>query len=497
MAKQPLILALDAGTTSCRSLLFDNRAQLVALAQREFTQHYPKPGWVEHDLEEVWAAQWHTVQEVLAKAEKTLADVTAIGITNQRETAVAYRASDGKAIGRGIVWQDKRTAARCAELKASRGAEIQRKTGLIVDAYFTASKWEWMLANRPEVRAAREDGDLRFGTIDTWLIHKLTGGSAHLTDETNASRTMVLDIHEGHWDEGLLAEFGLRPNELPGVVSSSGQLATTSVEATGAAIPITGIAGDQQSALFGQRCFAAGQAKNTYGTGCFLLLHTGTKATPSERGLLTTIAWNVDGERHYALEGAILVAGAAVQWLRDGLKLFGDAAESEGIASSVDDNGGVYVVPAFAGLGAPYWDGEARGAVFGLTRGSDRRYLTRATLESLAYQTRDLIGAMEADGGIELLELKVDGGAAANDWLMQFQADVIQRPVIRRTFGEATALGAAFLAGLGAGVWTQADLEGLDLGTETFDVSQPGDNVDELYAGWERAVRACQAFAAK
>ena len=495
MAKQPLILALDAGTTSCRSLLFDERAQLVALAQREFTQHYPKPGWVEHDLEEVWEAQWRTVEETLAKAGKTLADVTAIGITNQRETAVAYRASDGKALGRAIVWQDKRTAARCAALKDSRGGEIQRKTGLISDAYFTASKWEWMLMHRPDVRAAREEGDLRFGTIDTWLIHKLTGGAAHVSDETNASRTMVLDIHSGDWDDDLLGEFGLRRNELPGVVPSSGEIATTRAEAVGAAVPITGVAGDQQSALFGQRCFAAGQAKNTYGTGCFLLLHTGTKATPSERGLLTTIAWNVGGQRHYALEGAILVAGAAVQWLRDGLHLFDEAAQSEGIASSVDDNGGVYVVPAFAGLGAPYWDGEARGAVFGLTRGSDRRYLTRATLESLAYQTRDLIGAMEADGGIELLELKVDGGAAANDWLMQFQADMIQRPVVRRTFGEATAMGAAFLAGLGAGIWSMADLEELDLPTETFEVSNPPEASDALYAGWQRAVRACQSFA--
>ena len=494
MAKQPLILALDAGTTSCRSLLFDSRAQLVALAQQEFEQHYPKPGWVEHDLEEVWAAQWATVQGVLAKAGKAMSDVTAIGITNQRETAVAFRRSTGAALGRAIVWQDKRTAERCADIWATRGEEFQAKTGLIVDAYFTASKWEWMLANRPEVARAREEDDLCFGTIDTWLVHKLSGGAAFIADETNASRTLAFDIHEGRWDADLMAVFGLRDSELPRVVPSSGQIAKTSEAAVGAAVPVTGIAGDQQSALFGQRCFAPGQAKNTYGTGCFLLLHTGTEAKPSKRGLLTTIAWNVDGERHYALEGAILVAGAAVQWLRDGLKLFADAAESEGIASSVDDNGGVYVVPAFAGLGAPYWDGNARGAVFGLTRGSDRRYLTRATLESLAYQTRDLIGAMEADGGIDLLELKVDGGAAANNWLMQFQADVIQRPVVRRTFGEATALGAAFLAGLGAGVWTRADIGALDLGTERFDVTQSAEYVDELYGGWERAVRACQAF---
>ncbi len=494
MDKQPLILALDAGTTSCRSLLFDGRARLVALAQQEFAQHYPKPGWVEHDLEEIWAAQAATVAEVLAKAGKTITDVTAIGITNQRETAVAYRASTGAAIGHAIVWQDKRTAERCAELRASHGETFAARTGLIVDAYFTASKWEWMLAHRPAVRQARDEGDLRFGTIDTWLIHKLTGGRAHLTDETNASRTLVLDIHGGKWDAELMAVFGLRQNELPTVTASSGELAVTDAATFGAAIPITGVAGDQQSALFGQRCFRPGQAKNTYGTGCFLLLHTGTEARRSHNGLLTTIAWNIDGERHYALEGSILVAGAAVQWLRDGLKLFGDAAESEGIASSVDDNGGVYVVPAFAGLGAPYWDGQARGAVFGLTRGADRRYLTRATLESLAYQTRDLIEAMSADGGLELVELKVDGGASANDWLMQFQADVIQRTVVRRSFGEATALGAAFLAGLGARVWTLDQINALDLGTEAFEVSQDEAYVDELYAGWKRAVRACRAF---
>ncbi len=494
MNKQPLILALDAGTTSCRSLLFDGKANLVGLAQQEFAQHYPRPGWVEHDLEEIWEAQLATVTQVLANAGKQIADVTAIGITNQRETAVAYRASSGKAIGHAIVWQDKRTAERCAELRASQGETFAERTGLIVDSYFTASKWEWMLAHRPEVRKAREEGDLRLGTIDTWLIHKLTAGGAHLTDETNASRTLVLDIRSGEWDAELMDVFGLRQNELPTVRTSSGEIAVTDAASFGAAIPVTGIAGDQQSALFGQRCFRPGQAKNTYGTGCFLLLHTGTEARRSYNGLLTTIAWNVNRERHYALEGSILVAGAAVQWLRDGLKLFGDAAESEGIASSVDDNGGVYVVPAFAGLGAPYWDGHARGAVFGLTRGSDRRYLTRATLESLAYQTRDLIEAMSADGGLDLVELKVDGGASANDWLMQFQADVIQRTVVRRKFGEATALGAAFLAGLGAGIWTLEQINALDLGTEAFEVSQDEAYVDELYAGWKRAVRACRVF---
>ena len=494
MSSPRYILALDAGTTSCRTLLFDDAAQLIAVDQQEFAQHYPQPGWVEHDLDEIWNAQWATVHGVLAKAQKTWQDVAAIGITNQRETAVAYSASTGQALTRAIVWQDKRTAKRCAKLRAERGEEFKAKTGLVVDAYFTASKLEWMLANRPAVAKAREEGDLRFGTIDTWLVHKLTGGAAHLTDETNASRSLVFDIHVGAYDDALLGEFGLRQNELPKVVPSSGRLAVTDATLTERAIPITGIAGDQQSALFGQRCFREGQAKNTYGTGCFLLMHTGTKARASDNGLVTTVAWNVNGERHYALEGSILVAGAAVQWLRDGLGLFDDAAKSEAIASSVDDNGGVYVVPAFAGLGAPYWDGEARGAVFGLTRGADRRYLTRATLESLAYQTRDLIDAMTADASIDLVGLQVDGGAAANDWLMQFQADIIQRPVVRREFGEATAMGAAFLAGLGVGLWTEQDIESLDLPTQTFEVSNGPDAADRLYAGWQRAVRACRTF---
>ena len=494
MPNPSYILALDAGTTSCRTLVFDESASLVGLAQQEFQQHYPQPGWVEHEPEDIWRAQLDTISAAMTKAGITIGDVRAIGITNQRETAVAYDSLTGRALGRAIVWQDKRTAERCAELRRERGTAFAKTTGLIVDAYFSASKYEWMLANRPEVRTARETGTLRFGTIDTWLIHKLTGGTRHICDETNASRSLVFDIHAGDYSDELLGVFGLRRGELPEVVPSAGRLAVCDDDVLGAPIPICGIAGDQQAALFGQRCYDPGQAKNTYGTGCFLLLHTGTEARASENGLLTTVAWNLDGKRHYALEGSILVAGAAVQWLRDGLGILTDAASSERLASSVDDNGGVYVVPAFAGLGAPYWDGEARGAVFGLTRGSDRRYLTRATLESLAYQTRDLIDAMQADGGVELVDLRVDGGAAANDWLMQFQADVIQRPVVRRTFGEATALGAAFLAGIGSELWTLEQLKQLDLPTETFEVTRGPEHADELYAGWRRAVRACQAF---
>ncbi|MFK8054959.1 MAG: glycerol kinase GlpK [Saprospiraceae bacterium] len=494
MSTSKYILALDAGTTSCRTLIFDASAKLVSLAQQEFQQHYPRPGWVEHDAEEIWEAQSETMNEAMKKAGITMSDVAAIGITNQRETCVAFSAKTGKALTRAIVWQDKRTSDRCAKLRADRGDEFTAKTGLIVDAYFTGSKMEWMLQHVDSVKQARAEDDLRFGTIDTWLVHKLTGGASHIMDETNASRTLVFDIHKGQWAEELLSEFSLRQNELPTVVESSGVLAKTDEKLFGAAVPIAGIAGDQQSALFGQRCFEAGQAKNTYGTGCFMLMHTGTTARPSTNGLVTTIAWTINGERHYALEGSILVAGAAVQWLRDGLNLFDDAAKSEAIASSVDDNGGVYVVPAFAGLGAPYWDGNAKGAIFGLTRGSDKRYLTRATLESLAYQTRDLIDAMAADSGLELVNLKVDGGASANNWLMQFQSDMIQRPVVRRTFGEATAMGAAFLAGLGVGMWSMSDLLSLKLPTETFEVSNPPAEIDKLYAGWQRAVKACQAF---
>ncbi len=494
MSQPEYILALDAGTTSCRTLVFDASAKLVGLAQQEFQQYYPTPGWVEHDAEEIWQAQSATMNEALEKAGISMSDVAAIGITNQRETCVAFSAKTGEALTRAIVWQDKRTSKRCARLRNERGDEFTAKTGLIVDSYFSGSKMEWMLENVDSVKEARQAGDLRFGTIDTWLVHKLSGGAAFIMDETNASRTLVFDIHKGEWADELLSEFSLRQNELPEVVASSGELATTDEKLFGAAVPISGIAGDQQSALFGQRCFEAGQAKNTYGTGCFLLMHTGTKAQSSTNGLVTTIAWNIDGERHYALEGSIMVAGAAVQWLRDGLNLFEDSAETEEMASSVEDNGGVYVVPAFAGLGAPYWDGEARGAIFGLTRGSDKRYVTRATLESLAYQTRDLIDAMAADSGLQLVNLKVDGGAAANDWLMQFQADIIQRPVVRRDFGEATAMGAAFLAGLGVGLWTMKDLNGLDLTTQTFEVHNASEEVDTLYEGWKRAVKACQAF---
>ena len=494
MSKPEYIVALDAGTTSCRTLVFDASAKLVGLAQQEFQQYYPTPGWVEHDAVEIWEAQSRTLTDALAEAGIAMSDVAAIGITNQRETCVAFSAKTGKALTRAIVWQDKRTSKRCARLRNERGDEFTSKTGLIVDSYFSGSKMEWMLENVDSVKEAREEGDLRFGTIDTWLVHKLSGGASYIMDETNASRTLVYDIHKGAWAEELLSEFSLRQNELPTVVASSGQLAMTDASIFGAAVPISGIAGDQQSALFGQRCFEAGQAKNTYGTGCFLLMHTGMKAQSSTNGLVTTIAWNVDGERHYALEGSIMVAGAAVQWLRDGLNLFEDSAETEEIAASIDDNGGVYVVPAFAGLGAPYWDGEAKGAIFGLTRGSDKRYVIRATLESLAYQTRDLIEAMEADSGLRLVNLKVDGGAAANNWLMQFQADMIQRPVVRRDFGEATAMGAAFLAGLGVGMWTMKDLQGLDLTTQTFEIQHASEESDELYSGWKRAVKACQAF---
>ena len=502
MSEKAYILALDAGTTSCRSLLFDKNARLVALAQQEFAQHYPQPGWVEHDPEEIWQTQLATIRQVLRQLEalerispeEALNRIACIGITNQRETGIAMRKSKVSAIGNALVWQDKRTAARCASLRQSDGTWMQERTGLIVDAYFSASKFEWMLQHRPAVRKAREEQDLCFGTVDTWLVAKLSGGSSFIMDESNASRSLLFDIHKGDWDDDLLACFGIQRHELPEVRPSSGALAMTSASLLGKAIPICGIAGDQQAALFGQRCFEAGQAKNTYGTGCFMLMNTGEEAVMSSHGLVTTIAWRIGQQRVYALEGSIMVAGAAVQWLRDGLGLFESAPESERLASSIDDNGGVYVVPAFAGLGAPYWDSEARGAIFGLTRGADKRYLSRAVLESMAYQTRDLIECMRLDMKGEVFSLKVDGGAASNDWLMQFQADMIQQAVLRPGMGEATALGAAFLAGLGVGFWTMKDLEALEMPSRKFEVLRQPDSADKLYEGWKRAVKACRAF---
>src|SRR5690606_24989595 len=430
-------------TTSSRAILFDREGRVVAVAQQEFRQRYPQPGWVEHDPEEIWATQLATAQQVLNQAGVSPADVAAIGITNQRETTVLWDRTTGKPVAPAIVWQDRRTAGMCDALKAE-GAEavVREKTGLVLDPYFSATKIAWLLDNVPGLRARAERGEIAFGTIDSWLVYRLTGGRVHATDYSNASRTMLLNIHTLAWDDELLALFGRIPKAiLPQVLPSSHIYGETDPALLGAPIPIGGIAGDQQAALFGQTCFDAGMAKNTYGTGSFLLLNTGTRPVASRNGLLTTVAWGVGGQVSYALEGSVFVTGAAVQWLRDGLGIIASAAETEALALSVEDTGGVYLVPAFAGLGAPYWDPYARGIPVGITRGTTRAHVVRAALEAIAYQTVDVMQAMEQDAGVPLRALRVDGGAAVNDFLMQFQADLLNVPVERPAVTETTALG--------------------------------------------------------
>ncbi len=458
----PLIAALDQGTSSSRTLLFDSAdGRLVALAQREFAQHYPQPGWVEHDPLDIWATQSATLAEALARAGATLRDLAAIGIANQRETVVLWERASGRPLAPAIVWQDRRTADVCAALRAQGAEELLRqRTGLLADPYFSATKLAWLLDHVPGARARAERGELAAGTIDSWLVWQLTQGRSHLTDVSNASRTLLCSLHTGQWDDELLALLRVPRALLPAIVPNCGELAVAHIG--GVDVPITGLAGDQQAALFGQACIAPGMAKNTYGTGCFALLHTGTQAVASQHRLLTTIAWRLGaGEPlHYALEGSVFVAGAAVQWLRDGLGLVASAAEAAQLAASVPDSGGVYLVPAFAGLGAPHWDAQARGLLIGLTRGTTRAHIARAAIDAMAYQSAELLAAMQADvaaqGGAALAELRVDGGASANDALMQFQADLLGVPVLRTAQPEATALGAAFLAGLGAGLWVDA-----------------------------------------
>ncbi|WP_306598913.1 glycerol kinase GlpK [Geothrix sp. 21YS21S-2] len=442
------ILALDQGTTSSRALLFDEGGAVLGVAQKEFTQFFPEPGRVEHDALEIWASQLDVAREVLARAGNP--DVAAIGITNQRETTVLWDRATGVPLAKAIVWQDRRTAGICEELKAQGLAHFfQERTGLVLDAYFSGTKLQWLLDTVPGARERAGRGELAFGTVDTWLTWKLTG--AHVTDPSNASRTLLFNIHTGAWDEELLAVLRIPREVLPRVVDSSGVVGTTSL--LGGSIPVAGIAGDQQAATFGQACLAPGMAKNTYGTGCFLLLNTGDRPTTSRNRLLTTTLWKLGDRTSYALEGSVFMAGAAVQWLRDGLGIIASSAEVEPLARSVPGNGGVYHVPAFVGLGAPWWDAGARGAFFGLTRGSGRGHIARAVLESIAYQTADVIGAMEADSGIRLTELRVDGGASRNDLLMQFQADILDVAVVRPQVTETTALGAAYLAGLAVGFW--------------------------------------------
>ena len=482
------ILALDQGTTSSRALLFDHAGGVRAVAQREFSQRFPQPGWVEHDASEIWATQAGVMHEVLAKAGLGARDVAALVITNQRETTVLWDRASGAPVAPAIVWQDRRTAPMCDALRAAGHAPlIARKTGLVIDAYFSGTKLKWLLDNVPGARSRAAKGELAFGTIDSWLVWNLTGGGVHVTDPSNASRTLLFDIRSGAWDEELLRLFDIPRSVLPTVVPSSAICATASID--GVDVPIAGIAGDQQAALFGQACHSPGLAKNTYGTGCFLLLNTGASAVASANNLLTTVAWQRDGKTDYALEGSVFIGGAVVQWLRDGLKIIRSASEIEALAGSVPDNGGIYFVPAFAGLGAPHWDSYARGAIFGLTRGASAAHIARAALEAIAFQNVDVLAAMQKDAGITLTELRVDGGATANNLLMQFQADILGVPVVRPKVLETTALGAGYLAGLAVGYWKDAaDVAANWKVDRVFEPAMDAGHVQQLLAGWKKAV---------
>ncbi len=452
------VLALDQGTTSSRAILFDARGRAVASAQRELTQHFPQPGWVEHDPDEIWRTQLACGREALAGAGIAPGDVAAIGITNQRETTLLWDRTSGRPLAPAIVWQDRRTAGHCAELKAAgHEALFRSRTGLVLDPYFSGTKLAWLLAAIPGARQRAERGELAFGTVDCWLVWQLTGGRRHVSDPSNASRSLLFDIHRGAWDDELLGLLDIPRSLLPEVVPSSGPVATSDRELFGAEIRIAGIAGDQQAATFGQACFTPGMAKNTYGTGCFMLMNTGTGATASTHGLLTTVAWDNGGGSVFALEGSVFMAGAITQWLRDGLGIIRSAGEIEALAGSVPDSGGVVMVPAFSGLGAPWWDPGARGTLLGMTRGTSHAHIARAALDAIALQSADLAGAMVADSGIALAELRVDGGAARNNLLMQLQADLLGVPVVRPEVTETTALGAAYLAGIGVGLWADEE----------------------------------------
>ena len=483
------ILALDQGTTSSRAILFNKAGEIVAISQREFQQIFPKPGWVEHAPEEIWESQIGVAREVLKKAGVNALEVAAVGITNQRETTIVWDRRTGKAIHNAIVWQDRRTSSICDDL-TQRGWEnyIRETTGLVIDAYFSGTKIKWLLDHVTGAREKAQNGDLLFGTVDSWLLWKLSKGRVHATDASNASRTLIFNINTLKWDEKICTELAIPLDMLPEVKDSSGIFGQADQEWLGAEIPISGMAGDQQAALFGQACFEPGTAKNTYGTGCFMLMNTGNKSVQSRSGLLTTIAWRMDGKVEYALEGSIFVAGAAIQWLRDELGLVKNATETEALANSVEDSGGVYVVPAFAGLGAPYWDMYARGTILGLTRGSGKAHIVRATLESLAYQTRDVLGAMEKDAGIKLLELAVDGGATANNFLMQFQADILGVPVERPEVIETTAMGAAFLAGMAVGFWEKDRIRRNRKTDRRFLPTMSAEEREKKYLRWQKAV---------
>ena len=491
------IMALDQGTTSSRCVIYDNKGRICSMQQKEFEQIYPKAGWIEHNPVEIWSSQLAVAMEAMVMAGLSASDIEAIGITNQRETTIVWERATGRPVYNAIVWQCRRTSERIDRLKAEGMSDkIRRITGLIPDAYFSASKIEWILDNVPGAREKAENGELLFGTVDTWLIWNLTKGRVHITDYTNASRTMLYDIHNLCWCRELLEYFNIPESMLPEVKPSSCVYAESDPSILGGAIPIAGAAGDQQAALFGQCCFEPGEAKNTYGTGCFLLMNTGSKAIMSENGLLTTIAAGTDGSLCYALEGSVFVAGAAIQWLRDGMRLIRDAAQSEKYALSVSDSDGVYIVPAFTGLGAPYWDQYARGTVVGLTRGCTKEHFIRATLESINYQVADVLGVMQEESGIYLKALKVDGGASANNFLMQFQADILNTPVHRPDVIETTSLGAAYLAGLATGYWSGKDeiLANWKLGC-SFEPAMAEDVRNSKIKGWHRAVKCARIWA--
>jgi glycerol kinase len=510
MTARRYVLALDQGTTGSTALVVDGDGLVRARGYAELPQHYPQPGWVEHDPADIWATTTQALGQAVAAAGIAPAEIAAVGITNQRETALLWERASGRPVGRAIVWQCRRTAALCDRLRAE-GAEpeIRRKTGLVVDAYFSGTKIRWMLDHDPALRPRAERGELCFGTVDTWLLWQLTGGAVHATDPSNASRTLCYDIHHRAWDEGLCRILGVPMALLPEVRPSAGVFGETAARRGAAAgepsgyrgvsglppgIPVAGIAGDQQAALFGQACVEPGMAKNTYGTGCFALLNTGPRAVVSREGLLTTVAWTVEGETTYALEGAVFIAGAAVQWLRDGLGIIRQAAETQALARSVPDTGGIYLVPAFVGLGAPYWDPYARGTLVGVTRGTTRAHLARAALEAIAYQSRDVLDTMRRESGVALTTLRVDGGAAANDFLCQFQADILGVEVLRPSVTETTGLGAAYLAGVGAGLWKSRDLAGRWKLERKFTPALADGAREAAYEGWRRAVERARGW---
>ncbi|MFW2487657.1 glycerol kinase GlpK [Clostridium chromiireducens] len=492
------IIALDQGTTSSRAIVFDKEQNIFGVSQKEFTQIYPNQGWVEHNPLEIWASQYGVLQEVIAKTNITQEEVAAIGITNQRETTIVWDKNTGEPVYNAIVWQCRRTAAIIEELKEDNefGEYVKENTGLLLDAYFSGTKIKWILDNVEGARERAEKGELLFGTVDTWLVWKLTNGKVHVTDYTNASRTMLYNIKDLKWDEKILEKLNIPKSMLPEVKNSSEVYGYTNLGGTGGVrVPIAGMAGDQQCALFGQTCFEEGSVKNTYGTGCFLLMNTGEKLIHSKNGLVSTIAVGIDGKVQYALEGSVFVGGAVIQWIRDELKLVNDAADTEYFAKKVEDNGGVYVVPAFTGLGAPYWDMYARGAIFGLTRGANRNHIIRAALESIAYQSKDLIDAMQEDAGCKLTRLKVDGGASRNNLLMQFQADITGAEVVRPIITETTALGAAYLAGLAVGFWkSKEEIAEKWAVSQAYTPNLSEDKKEKLYRGWKKAVKRAEAW---